>query len=666
MKTTLTGLFLMFFVLNLQAQKCLDGNCQSGHGVMETKEGAVYKGPFKNGMFNGIGYCEYPDGSTYHGGWLNGQYHGKGIKILPDKSILSGEWNAGKLTEKDNLNSAKVKTPTPPKADEEIPIGPGCLDGDCVNGRGIYEFPTGAVYVGEFKNGEIHGAGVCVYPDGSKYEGRWEHRFPEGYGTRTYADGKDRTGFWKKGLPVDEAGNYLDDELVARGLEEVEKVLQTGCILGNCKEGQGIYAYPDGTRYEGAFKNSLPNGNGVFYFINGEKYVGDFEDGKRSGKGKMVRRDNSTYNVGAWLEDEYLGNFKEGVGGRSLGCIQGDCFDGYGTYNFPSGDRYRGPFYNNKPHGRGTVYFQEGQRYEGELQNGEIHGIGTLFNNDGTQISGRWKDGKYVETIHRPTQPYPPRQGEGTVGQTPSRRGPDVKVWAVIVGVATYNHMRVLNYTDDDAYRIYAFLKSPEGGALSDSQIRILIDDDATERKIKRTMKEVFEKAGPNDLVMLYFSGHGIKGAFLPSDYDGVNNKLEHSEINDIFRSSRAKYKLCIADACHSGSLFQARSGGMPEELVDNYYSSLARSRAGTALIMSSKSEETSLESSGLRQGVFSHFLIRGLKGEADRNRNNIVTVQELFDFINVNVRSYTKNRQSPMIRGDYDKNMTVAVHRGN
>ena len=120
---------------------------------------------------------------------------------------------------------------------------------------------------------------------------------------------------------------------------------------------------------------------------------------------------------------------------------------------------------------------------------------------------------------------------------------------------------------------------------------------------------------------------------------------------------------MCIADACHSGSLLAMRSGKVPDAL-HNYYKTLARAAPGTALIMSSKSDETSLESSGLRQGVFSHFLIRGLNGQADENGDKIVSVQELFDFVNTNVRAYTGNRQSPLIQGDYDKKMPVAVRR--
>jgi len=103
---------------------------------------------------------------------------------------------------------------------------------------------------------------------------------------------------------------------------------------------------------------------------------------------------------------------------------------------------------------------------------------------------------------------------------------------------------------------------------------------------------------------------------------------------------------------------------GTAETALSKYYKTLAQAEAGTALIMSSKSDETSLESSGLRQGVFSHFLIRGLKGEADGNGNKIVSVGELFTFIYDNVRDYTGLRQSPLIKGDYDEEMTVGVIR--
>lgn len=79
----------------------------------------------------------------------------------------------------------------------------------------------------------------------------------------------------------------------------------------------------------------------------------------------------------------------------------------------------------------------------------------------------------------------------------------------------------------------------------------------------------------------------------MPSDYDGYSNKLRHEEVKEIFNESRAKHKLCIADACHSGSLLAARS---PMTVtLDKYYQAFEDSGGSTALLMSSKGEELSL-----------------------------------------------------------------------
>ena len=110
--------------------------------------------------------------------------------------------------------------------------------------------------------------------------------------------------------------------------------------------------------------------------------------------------------------------------------------------------------------------------------------------------------------------------------------------------------------------------------------------------------------------------------------------------------------------------MLAAKGGIAPSQLTQDLYDRLAEAAPGTALIMSSKSNETSLESKGLRQGVFSHYLIRGLKGEADRNKDRYVDISELFRFVSQNVQNYTGSQQSPMIEGDYDPEMPVSIRR--
>jgi hypothetical protein len=539
-----------------------------------------------------------------------------------------------------------------------------CISGDCKNGVGTYIYPSGAKYTGHFKNGEIHGVGVCYYTDGSKYQGEWVYRYPEGRGTKTYSDGTARTGLWRRGKPVDDNGKLLEEYIAKKKDERQDDGtnIQSGCLSGDCKNGQGVFAYPDGSKYEGQFVNGKFEGQGIFHFANGDTYQGQFKENFPDGQGTRTYAANGHQETGDWRQGEFFGSSL--IESGKVGCTQGDCANGKGTYIYREGAaKYVGDFKNELPDGYGICTYANGDRYRGEWQEGAFWGKGALYLRDGTVVDGYWRNGEYIGK--EPPADYKPSTPPvtETTPQPPVGERPDTKVWAVVVGVASYNHMPVLRYTDDDAYRFYAFLKSLEGGALPDEQLRVVVDEDATRDNVLGTMNEIFNQAGPNDLVIFYFSGHGLNGSFLPIDFDGFNNKITHEEIAKIFNKSRAKFKLCLADACHSGSLFAMRSGE-DDPILNTYYTALAKSVSGTALIMSSKADETSLESQGLRQGVFSHFLIRGLKGEADKNKDKVVTVGELYDFIAANVRDYTGNRQSPVIKGTYDPKMPVAVSR--
>lgn len=522
-----------------------------------------------------------------------------------------------------------------------------CIKGNCTNGYGTCVFPSGAKYVGDFKNGKLHGKGIFYFSDGNKYLGNWVDQYREGKGRMVFVSGDEYFGDFKRnkfsgeGVMIYANGNRYE-----------------GSWLENKPGGYGVFVFVSGDRYEGNFTGGLYEGQGTMYYSDGSRYEGEWQLNKRHGQGLMHYPDGETV-FGQWENDQYIADWStmtfNGDTTNMRNCNEVYCDTGVGKFTYKDGSRFIGEFNKGNPEGNGTLFYANGDLYEGGWKQHAPHGRGVMHYTSGKVVGAIWDFGKPVKKLF----------SESANDNSPIveiEKDKDVKIWAVIIGAARYTHMPVLRYTDDDAYQVYAFLKSPEGGALPDNQLRLLIDEDATHENIITAMRSTFLRADENDVIMFYFSGHGVEGAFLSIDYDGYNNKLEHSEITQLLKASRAKHKIVFADACHSGSILAAKTN--MSEALRRYYEAFEATRGGTALLMSSKGEEYSLEDGGLRSGIFSHFLVRGLKGEADNDGDSIITIDELFKFIHNNVRRYTGNIQTPTLTGDFDKRMPVGIVR--
>ncbi len=538
-----------------------------------------------------------------------------------------------------------------------------CLQGNCVNGSGTYVYPSGAKYTGQFVNSKIHGVGTLWMNNGNIYSGEWINNYREGRGKMVFKNGDTYTG------------EFFRSKLHGKGTMKYSLGGQyTGEWKADLPHGKGKYLYANGESYEGLLTEGRRNGYGRYQYEDGSIYDGQWRDNVREGQGTLVQG-NGKKITGSWSGDRYqaegesMASIQEtppGVGSLNQplptpstpnlqNCNETRCMYGLGFYIYKDGSKYVGPFRDGNPYGRGIVYYANGDRYEGQWDDTTPQGEGIMYFRSGKVFAAIWERGRPVKQLENRPQ----------IRARPDIRpetDDEVRVWAVVVGVARYAHMPVLKYADDDAYQIYAFLKSPEGGAISDQQIKVLIDEDASRQKIIDALQEQFGKADGNDVVMLYYSGHGVNGAFLPIDFDGYNNKLYHEEINQIMEDSEAKHKLCMIDACYAGSMTDAKADFSTS--LNKFYSILEAEKGGAAFILSCKNREVSLEDSGLRQGIFSHYLIRGLKGEADLDRNKIVSVQELFNFISQQVKAYTGSIQNPVIEGKYNPNMPVAMLR--
>lgn len=328
-------------------------------------------------------------------------------------------------------------------------------------------------------------------------------------------------------------------------------------------------------------------------------------------------------------------------------CIEGNCKEGDGIYIYQDHSIYIGRFENQKANGYGTCYYSTGTRYVGEWRDHEFHGKGTYFYEDGTAEYGNWEHGSLTSAAE-------------WIDSSANR---EAITWAVIVGVSNYKHLKPLNYTDDDAYRVMAFLQSPQGGAVKDDHLRILVDDAATRSKVIKGLHDIVSQVGEKDRLMFYFSGHGFEDAFAPIDYDGDAYKLYHQEVVNIINNSLAKEKLCVIDACFSASM-QAEEilkSNSSSEITQKYYNKFVDDKNKTAYIFSSQAEEASIEHRGLRQGVFSHFLLKGLKGEADADKSGTVTIKEVATYVEEEVSTYTNNYQKPIILNGADNETIIS-----
>lgn len=424
-----------------------------------------------------------------------------------------------------------------------------------------------------------------------------------------------------------------------------------GCLSGNCYEGYGVYIYPSGGRYEGEFLKANPNGKGKLLFPNGDLYVGQWVNSYRQGTGILYMHNGDEYEGGFYFSKFHgIGKYKYVKGDVYQGNWQLGYQHGFGIYKEAGGAYYEGAFLHGSMEGVGKKVFPDGSFFQGNWKNGAMNGNGTLTYPDGKVLIGFWENNEWKSPVSNTQKPKI---------QMESMKTPKIK--AIIIGVSDYNQMKKLEFSDDDAQQLYDFLRTEAGGEVPLAQISLLKDQQATKANILKAANQLFSNADPEDLILFYFSGHGLPGAFLPVDSDGENNKIAHQQIRSILLESPAKHKMVFADACHSGSF---KSVSEDQLIPHPVFESPGNTTGSLDLLLSSGTSEFSHEFDGIKSGVFSHFLIRGLKGEAEKNGDDFISVAELCHYVYYQVRSFTQNKQSPVFYSRFDENLPVSAVR--
>jgi uncharacterized caspase-like protein len=224
------------------------------------------------------------------------------------------------------------------------------------------------------------------------------------------------------------------------------------------------------------------------------------------------------------------------------------------------------------------------------------------------------------------------------------------KIYAVIVGVSEYRQAaNNLNYAHQDATDMYNLLKLQT----ATTNLQLLTNKQATKEQVIQVTKELFAKSRPEDVIIFYFSGHGNVDRFFVHDTD-----IKSKAVQELFKEAKAQRKLIFADACLSGT-FRA-SGSSPAT------SSGRNTDQRVLLFLSSRSDQISRESPSLHNGAFTFFLIAGLKGGADANRDRMITAKELYDFVRPQVEEQTGGKQIPVMWGKFEDDMVIMNWKNN
>lgn len=263
------------------------------------------------------------------------------------------------------------------------------------------------------------------------------------------------------------------------------------------------------------------------------------------------------------------------------------------------------------------------------------------------------------------------------------------KRYALVIGINKYQNevdFAVLNKAVNDAKAMGKILK--EKGEFDN--VLVMTDDAGLEsplypRKsnILNQLDEALKDAKPEDLFLFYFSGHGVTAdenadgndpkdnGYLVS-YDTYRSKIRDTgiKIDSIVSTIKAKKlekTLLVLDACRN-KITNEKSG-----TVKGLQSKDFEKAKIAATFYSTENEKVSYEDPESDFGVFTRFLLWGIEGNADGNDDNVVTLNELKDYVETGVREWSEEKisekkleiiQNPAMRiyGDFKGNLAISL----
>jgi serine/threonine protein kinase len=234
--------------------------------------------------------------------------------------------------------------------------------------------------------------------------------------------------------------------------------------------------------------------------------------------------------------------------------------------------------------------------------------------------------------------------------------------YAVVIGINNYRHLpagKQLTYAERDAEELVEVLTSPNGGNFQRDDVHLILGTAATRARLRHELEEWLPSVvTAQDRALIFFAGNSYieKGKGYLATYDFRREDLPGTAypMKDLEQAvgSRvpAKWKILLADSSRSGAISPAE----PEDFSNSVFS-----------FTGCRDREHCFEGRdfGGGHGVFSYFVIQGIRGAADENHDGVITAGELSEFVRRSVKTATNGQQTPTVdRGSFDPEIPLGI----
>jgi hypothetical protein len=243
-----------------------------------------------------------------------------------------------------------------------------------------------------------------------------------------------------------------------------------------------------------------------------------------------------------------------------------------------------------------------------------------------------------------PQVPSPPPTRLSDVDVIPRHQNvaKDRDAVALIIGISKYRDEIIpsVRYAKRDAETMASYLEA--AGGVSRSRMKTLTDEGATLSDLAAYVEEWLpRRVSANTTVFVYYAGHGtpnpVTGKAFMVPYDGhpdfVNKLYPLDRLYETLEKLPAREVVVMLDSCFSGATGRSvlPSGARPLTLtVENP----ALTSGKLAVLAAASGTQISSDYDKEQHGLFTYFVLKGLRGDADKDGNGVVDVNELYEYI--------------------------------